>query len=421
MKRRDFFRQVGAAGVAASLFGTRALGAEPPSSPAPAGAAPQPAATPDPATTALAEEAGEAGAAWRALVDVLREADRAFLDGSRGRFDDGEIAYAYRTLTHMLAFATQLYMYGDPDAPLFLPVQDAPFEKTLGGSPDVHYAFAPVRGDRRYKITGRRGDEAYLSFTLHRGRRGSGFEQAFDSHLNHHALKTGARGDFEILVAPEHDGTSANWLRSSPDATEIYARAYMNDALRDRPARFAIEALDAPPLARPGSADVARRLREMALVVQDLLVAIPQPLRDPNRVGELWQIDPKGPSQMWQALDNVYCRGSFALEPGEALLLEGRVVPCDHWGVQIWNPFLGSGDRRLGPVCINQSRARLGKKGAFRVAIAREDPGIAGLDWISTAGEHRGTFFIRWMCPSTQPPRPKARVVSLAALRGGSA
>ena len=48
----------------------------------------------------------------------------------------------------MLAFATQLYMYGDPDAPIFLPVQDAPFEKTLGGHPDVHYAFAPVRGDR---------------------------------------------------------------------------------------------------------------------------------------------------------------------------------------------------------------------------------------------------------------------------------
>lgn len=421
MKRRDFVRQVGAAGVAASLLGARALAAEPATNSAPPARPSRPDMPLDPAATPIADEPGEAGAAWQALVDVLRKADRSFLDGSRGRFDDGEIAYAYRALTHMLAFATQLYMYGDPDAPVFLSVQDAPFEKTLGGSPDVHYAFAPIRGERRYKITGRRGDEAYLSFTLHRGRRGSGFDQAFDSHLNHHDLKTGAGGDFEILVAPEHDGTSRNWLRSSPDATEIYARAYMNDALRDRPARFAIETLEPPPLARPGSSDVARRLREMALVVQDLLLAIPQPLRDPNQVGELWQIDPKGPSQMWQALDNVYCRGSFALESDEALLLEGRVVPCDYWGVQLWNPFLGSGDRRLGPVSINHSQARLGKRGAFRVAIAREDPGVSGLDWISTAGEHRGTFFVRWMRPSKQPPRPKARVVALAALRDGSA
>jgi hypothetical protein len=59
-------------------------------------------------------------------------------------------------------------MYGDPNS-IFLPVQDAPFEKTLGGHPDVQYSFAPVRGDRRYKIKGRRGDEAYLAFTLHRG------------------------------------------------------------------------------------------------------------------------------------------------------------------------------------------------------------------------------------------------------------
>jgi Protein of unknown function (DUF1214) len=408
LKRRDFVKGIGAAGAWASLPWRGAHAEEPASAPASE-------------TPAPIDDPGEAGAAWQELVEVLRTADRSFLDGKRGRFDDEELAYAYRNLTHMLAFATQLYMYGDPDAPIFLPVQDAPFEKTLGGHPDVQYAFAPVRGDRRYKIKGRRGDEAYLAFTLHRGRRGSGFEQAFDSHINHHDLKTDARGDFEILVSPSHDGASENWLRASPDATEVYARVYLNDAARDRPARFQIEALDPPPLARPGRADVARRLREMAQVVKDLSLAMPQPLRDPNKVGELWQIDPKGPSQMWQALDNIYCRGSYALEPGQALLLEGTVVPCDYWGVQLWNPFLGSGDYRLGPVCINRSQARIGKDGAFRVAIAREDPKVPGLDWISTAGERQGTFFIRWMCAASKPTAPTARLVSLAALRDGKA
>ena len=70
--------------------------------------------------------------------------------------------------------------------------------QTNGGLPDVHYAFAPIRGDSRYRIIGQRGDEAYLSFTLHRGERGSGFENYFDSHINHHALTTDEQGRFEI-------------------------------------------------------------------------------------------------------------------------------------------------------------------------------------------------------------------------------
>ena len=67
--------------------------------------------------------------------------------------------------------------------------KDPPGEKILGEHPDVRYQWAAIRGGRRYRITGRRGDEAYLSFTVHRGVRGSGFEQAFDSHLNHHDLR----------------------------------------------------------------------------------------------------------------------------------------------------------------------------------------------------------------------------------------
>ena len=172
-----------------------------------------------------------------------------------------------------------------------------------------------------------------------------------------------------------------------------------------------------PPPERPSRETVAKRLREMTRIVRDMTEAIPQPLRDPNQIGELWQIDPKGPSQMWQALDNVYNRGAFDLEPPQALALEGVVVPCDYWGIQLWNPFLGSGDYRLGPVSINTVQARLGEDGRFRVAIAREDPRVPGLDWISTAGERQGTFFIRWMCPKTRPPTPTCRLATLAELR----
>lgn len=428
MKRREFVRQLGLASGLTALVGRSSLSFAAETADSAASASPtnansarsstaQPAGAPPagPAPSVVANDPGVAGQAWAELVEALRVADRSFVDGRRGAFDDGELAYAYRNLTHILTFATQMYMDGDPEAPVFTSVQDAPVEKTLGGHPDVLYAFAPVRGDRRYRITGRRGEEAYLAFTLHRGVRGAGFEQAFDSHLNHHDLKTDADGRFEIIVSPEREGR--NWLRASPDATEVYARIYRFDRDRDRPAHFRIESIDSPIPRRLDRTAVAERLRQMTRIVNDLGLAIPRPLVNPNQIDDLWQIDPKGPSQMWQALDNVYCRGTFALAPDEALLLEGIAVESDYWGIQLWNPSLGSGDFRLGPVTINTRQARLGPKRQFKVAIARENPRIPGLDWVSTAGERQGTFFIRWMCPTVRPPRPTCRVVPLASLR----
>jgi hypothetical protein len=359
---------------------------------------------------------GVAQQAWRELLDVLRASDRSFVDGDRGCFDEREIGFGYRNLTHILSFATGMYMNADPEWPMFTSSwKDPPGEKSLGEHPDVHYQWASVRGGRRYRITGRRGDEAYLSFTLHRGVRGSGLEQYFDSHLNHHDLKTDDDGRFEIVVSPEPEGD--NWLRASADANEIYARAYHLDPLHDRHATYSIEPLETSPRQRLDRETVAERLREMTRLVSDMTRAIPQPLGAPNTVGELWQTDATGPSRMWSALDNVYARGVFALQPSEALVVEGVVVPSDYWGIQMWSPFLGSGDYRRHRVTINTAQARLGPTGEFRVALAGTDPGVPGLDWISTSGERQGTFFIRWMCPRAQPPAPTCRLVNLHDLR----
>jgi hypothetical protein len=359
---------------------------------------------------------GVAQEAWRELLDALRAGDRSFIDAGRGHFDDREIGYGYRNLVHILGFATGMYLNADLEWPMFAAaLKDPPGEKTLGEHPDVHYQWAAVRGGRRYRITGRRGDEAYLSFTLHRGTRGSGFEQFFDSHINHHDLKTDGDGHFEIIVSPEPEGE--NWLRASPDANEIYARAYHFDPIHDRRATYHIEPIDPPLPALLNRDAVAQRLREMARLVGDMTRSFPQPLDNPNTVGELWQTDPNGPSRMWSALDNVYARGVFALLPSEALVVEGVVVPCDYWGIQLWNPFLGSGDYRRHKVTINTEQAHLGPNGEFRVVIASEDPKVPNLDWISTSGERQGTFFIRWMCPSARPPEPTCHVVDLRDVR----
>ena len=361
----------------------------------------------------------QAQEAWRELLDVLRDADQSFLDGTRGTFDPDEVAMGYRNLASILAFAFGMYMRVDREWPMFLPSpKDPPGDKMLGEHPDVHYQWAAIRGDCRYLITGQRGDEAYLSYTAHRGTRGAGFDQAFDGHLNHHDLVTDADGRFEIVVAAERDPECANWLPISPDVNEIYARAYHLDPVNDRTATYAIAPIDEPRPLVLDDDEVAARLQQTASVVRDVTFAMPQPLTDPNTIGELWQIDGTGPSRMWTARDNVYNRGVFSLEPDQALVIEGVVVPCDYWSIQLWSPFLASGDARRHQVTINLAQAALGPGGEFRVAIGRDDPQIPGLDFVSTAGGRQGTFFVRWMCPIEMPPMPTCRLVHLDELRG---
>src|SRR5262249_55814570 len=152
---------------------------------------------------------------------------------------------------------------------------DPPGEKMLGEHPDVRYQWAAIRGDRRYRITGQRGDEAYLSFTAHRGTRGSGFDQQFDGHLNYHDLVTDGDGRFEIVVAAEPDASSPNGLPISPDVNEIYARASPLDPEHARSPTSAIAPPDPPRPLVLDDDEVAARLHEMATVVRDVTFAMP--------------------------------------------------------------------------------------------------------------------------------------------------
>lgn len=52
------------------------------------------------------ESSGEVRAAWRGLLDGLRDTDVAFLHGPRGEFDPYETAPGYRHLSGVMALAT---------------------------------------------------------------------------------------------------------------------------------------------------------------------------------------------------------------------------------------------------------------------------------------------------------------------------
>jgi len=369
---------------------------------------------------AAGNDPGTAQTAWRELLDVLRQADTSFIDASRGRFDEYEMAYGYRSLIHMLMSSVNIFMEMDPDRPEFVQL-DTRRAPLLGGNPDTRYDWAALTGGRRYRISGHRGEEAYLSFTTNRGDPGAWLRQRLDDNINHHSMKFDTDGRFELIVSPEREGE--NWLRLSPDGCAVQARTYVLNRDRDRRATFTIEPLDpTPPPSKLTREEVAQRLNRMtAFMKEQIGFVVPRPPVGPEQLNTVtrqpYRFKLGDKASDYATPDNVYGEGRFLLAHDEALVVEGTVVPCDYWGVQIWNPFLASPDHRYHKVSINKSEANIGPDGRFRVAIVMGDEfKVPGVDWISSAGERQGTFYIRWLVSQAPPPDVKANLVKIAQL-----
>ena len=349
-----------------------------------------------------------AGRAFHALLDTLRDADRTFLDGARGEMDALGVAEGYRHLTHLLAYGLDLYLEGDAERPVFTPLA-SPTQKILGDNVDSLYHFAPLRGDRRYRIRGRRGNEVYLAFCVYGGKPDGEWSERVVANLSQRDLACEADGGFEIVLAAEPPPGTRNAVVLAPDAVCVIVRQYFLDRRAVRAARFAIEPLD--PVAPPAPLDdatLAHRLGAVATFVRETIQVTPLPASlPPNLLGPPMPWSPHVPG--WGTPDNVYSLGLFRLEPGEALIIEGRSPRCVYFGAQLWNRYMQSLDYRWHRVSLNASEIAFEPDGSFRLVVAPRDPKLP--NWLDTAGHREGVVFCRWLQADELPSQPTSRVV----------
>ncbi len=358
----------------------------------------------------------ESGLAFRELLDLLRDADETFLRGSRSVTDEVDVAEGYRHLTHLLGYALDLYLEGDPERPRFISLA-SPTRKILGDNVDSVYHFAPINGTRAYRIRGTRGNDVYLAFCIYGGKPDGEWSERVVANVSQRDIAFGPDGAFELLLGPEPPpGDAESWVKLEPDAVCVISREYFSEPATARPARFEIEAIDkAPPPAPLSDELLARRLRAVATFVRETIRFTPIPApATPNVLGPPARWSPHVPG--WGTPDNVYALGVFRLEPEQAIVIEGRSPTCTYWGVQLWNRYMQSLDYRYHRVSINGAQAVLEPDGSFRVVIAHRDPGVP--NWLDTAGHREGVFFCRWLQADELPAQPTSRGLPLASLRG---
>jgi hypothetical protein len=346
--------------------------------------------------------------AFRELLDLLRDADRTFVEGDRVLTDEVNVAEGYRYLTDALHAAMEIYLRSDAQRPAFVPIVGPTF-KWGGDNSDSFYNFAPISPDVEYIVRGKRGDAVYISVCVYGGPDDGRWSTRIVSNISDRDITFDADGRFEISVARDRPVHARNWLPLADDANAMITRDYHVDPEHGAPTTYEIEAMpNAAPPPPLSDAEVAGRLRSVTNFLRELLAITPLPdPAAPNTIADVWEV----PEQTygWAAKDAHYAMGSFDLADDEQLVIEGRSPECAYWGCMLWNPFMQTFDYRYQRIGINGEQAKYEPDGSWRLVVAARDPGHP--NWLSTAGHARGVLFFRWFLAAETPPTPTARVV----------
>lgn len=348
--------------------------------------------------------------AWSRFCQALEKAGEVVLsDGAPDTPLDRAEGYRY------LARLTREMLYScldnaDPDFPRF---HELDLVKIGADNPDNVYLSANIRGDRTYRITGTRGSIAYFSIGSKANRYAKDGTMASTGELTDADLSIAADGTVEIIASASEQGT--NWLPLAPDSTGLVVRQTYLDRTSEVPGEWHIEQIGGP--AEPAELTpefLAKALQRAALSVHGTAATFAHWTRTfmkrPNELPDFGQ-------EMFQRAGGdpeiFYLHGYWALEPGEAWVIETDVPDCPYWNFQLDNWWMESLDHHR-RITVNKHTATLDADGRLTIVVAERDPGVG--NWIDTCGHSSGTALLRWL-GATEHPLPKCRVVRMEEVR----
>lgn len=343
-------------------------------------------------------------AALEKLLEVIKNADRTFLDPDKELDTQGQID-GYQHLFHLLRTTIDFYLFNDPLRPSFM-LLSTEHHKLLGDNVDAVYYFTQLRSNQEYLIRGKRFDSCYLSFCLYGGSPGGEIVERVACNINHTQIAFEADGSFEIKLTQNPKGK--NEFKLDKDVVNLFTREYFFDRFNSRESELHIENLAAQKPSKPLSdEDLAKRIEVMATFFEQSTWIAPLPVAFPMN-----DFLPPFPFEAdqggWGTIDNIYCFGRYHLEENEYLKIHFTSPECCYWGIQTWNYLMQSMDYKNYPVCLNKGTATANEDGSYTIFLSHQPMDVD--NWISTAGYKEAILFCRWLLAESFPEQPRVEV-----------
>jgi len=290
---------------------------------------------------------------------------------------------------------------------LFYP--ESPTRKVFADCPDTIYRQFNVHPDHSYRLTGTRGDAAYVSFTAYRA---SATERVV-ADLHDGEIEIAASGAVELIVGGP--AQSSNWLDLGDDGAFVVIREYRHDRAGGEHAAWSVERVTPAPSQRPEltADDLAEVLSQISTGLQWGNIATAHLSRElRRRPNQMDQAAAELVSEMAGTPHNYYQLCYVQLASGEALELHLDPPPCRYWSVHLNNWWLESPEFRDGQsVCINDVQAQRNPDGTVSMLVGPDDPG--GGNWLDTKGRSETILLARYLLPEDELAPIVTRVVTV--------
>lgn len=370
-------------------------------------------------------------AAFDGLLGTLAKIRDEYVNSEVRGHDELETVEGFAYLLQMVGHVSEFLIESDRERPRFSLIV-SPARKILGDNPDSIYHQAAIRGDRSYRIKGRRTGQDYISFTVHGTDPTGGYGGPVLADINDDHFTFDADDRYEIVLSATKpaDDDPAVWVPLDPDARTVIVRNYFQHVVSAHNDPEIHVVLDIEPLEDLGpspaltDAEMAVRINESATMLEAITIGlrvfgepatVPFVSNEPNSVGPPWSFRATGEA-VAGAVDIFYSSGSFELGPDDAMVMEGSIPPSRFTNVMLWNIHMQTLDYRTRRQALNVAQIVTEADGSYRIVISEKDPGVP--NWLDTGGHRRGTIFWRFLLPESDPETPRCHVVNVAELRG---
>ncbi|MGB8224642.1 MAG: DUF1214 domain-containing protein [Polyangiales bacterium] len=370
--------------------------------------------------------------AWNHFADELKQLGDKLV-GPTGARGPRERAEGFRYLVRLITAAQELAFEADRTRPALVRMF-TPTRKFIAEGTDTIYHEAKLDPALSYEMTILRGDDLFFSVVVY-AEDEDGDKFIADNLNDEHIVfeETGGQQVAKIQISAEKPACAKNWLKLDGRLPFILTRQYFPefvtavDAGEYRQATMSVANTDevAPP-AEYTECDLACGIERMVAFMNETLdsalgisafvglntLEYERTDTSPTRIGpdgnlildegshedyspeELAEmVDPRVVANNLPAPGIDYVGAMFKLAPDEAILIEGKDVPCRYWSAQILTKFLESGDYRYHRVAFNNRQVHADKDGTFRIYASHSNPGVR--NWMSTQGYARGQIVIR--------------------------
>ncbi len=387
-------------------------------------------------------------AAWNRFTERLKGTGDKIV-GPTGARGARERAEGFRYLFGLLAAAQDLAAEVDRSHPrltrMFMPTR----RSFVADGIDTLYHEAKLDTHRSYAFTVRRADDIFFSIVVYssddEGMRDMASFLIDTDIVFEDGLAT-------IHISAERPEGAKNWLELKGSDPFILTRQYFPESVLEvddghyRPATMTIRCTDDVPAPREyGPEDLSAALDRAISFVDETVeaalgisafVALNTIQYDedgagtPTRIGADGQmivdeerydqysadeivemVDPKVVANNLPGPGISYAGASYKLADDEAIVVEGKKVPCRYWSCQLLTQFLQTGDFRYHRVSLNDREVQYDEDGSFRIYASRENPGVK--NWLDTEGRRRGQIVVRTLLAETDMD-PEMSVIKIA-------